>query len=78
MIGNVNINSAIPWQNVNKQASNNPQTSWFPAPQSGTPTHIQLDGNALVSGGVRIPGGGMMSASVFKRTFQKQNRLNLI
>jgi len=66
MIGNINPNSAKPWSSSNSQATNNPQSATFYVPPNSRSNTLQLDGNALVSGAVRLPGGAFMSASVFK------------
>lgn len=76
MINNVSASPAMLWHNVNNQTSKKSQNTNLPTSTSAT---VQLDGNALVSGGVRVPGGGMMSASVFKaENFSHDNPVMLV
>jgi hypothetical protein len=76
MINNVNTNTAMLWHNVNGQNKPQAKNSAFP---TSTSAPIQLHGEALVSAGVRVPGGGMMSASVFKgENFSAQNPVMLV
>ena len=72
MINNVNANQALLWHNVNSQTSKQQASNT-------TFAHIQLDIDALFTAGVRVPGGGMMSASVFKtESFSFHNPVMLV
>ena len=77
MVKTINTKPAMFWNSVNGQTKKSQDAnSVFPT-NSGT--HIQLNGDALVSGGVRVPGGGMMSASVFKaENFSALNPVMLV
>ena len=72
MISNVGSNPATLWQNVNNQG-NRKQTANF-NPMQGINAPIVLNGDALVSGAMRLPGGGMLNAHVFKAdSFTSEN-----
>ena len=65
MLNGINTNPAMLWANTNKQAAGKPQNANFSV-SSKELAPIRLDGNALVSAAMRLPGGGMMNASVYK------------
>jgi len=81
MLNNVNSNPGTLWTSVNNNTSGNSQGGSFPKPvvNNNAGRHIQLDGNALVSAGVRLPGGGWVNASVFKAEgFSSDNPVMLV
>jgi hypothetical protein len=65
--------------NIGKQSTNKTQSASFAAVQNNNDTPISLDSSALVSSALRLPGGGMMSASVFKSVnFSVDNPVMLV
>ena len=64
MISRVNSSPTLYQPYIKSQNVKSQTTSFISVSNSSAP--IKLDKNALVSAGVRVPGGGMMSASVFK------------
>ena len=79
MLNSVNNNPGTLWASVNNHA--NSQGGNFPTPATNNNggRHIQLDGDALVSAGVRLPGGGWVNASVFKAEgFSPDNPVMLV
>jgi hypothetical protein len=77
MVNSVNTNSAMLWHSVNGSANSLQANS--SASQANANAPVQIQGEALVSSAVRVPGGGMMSASVFKsENFSAQNPVMLV
>lgn len=66
MINSANTSRIAYQPNINRQTANQPQKANPFTLQNDISAPVNLDSNALVSSALRVPGGGMMSASVFK------------
>jgi len=74
MVGGLSLNQSMFAANVIDSRAN--KTHNFDLTDTNTAI---LDGTALVSAGIRLPGGGMMSASVFKSAnFTADNPIMLV
>ena len=76
MFNAVDSNSNVLWQPVGRNGGGN-QTNFNP--MQGVNAPIVLKGDALVSGALRLPGGGMLNAHVFKAdSFTPENPVMLV
>ena len=79
MINNVNTSHIAYQPNINRGTASKAQNSTSFAIQRDNNAIVNLDSSALVSSALRIPGGGMMSASVFKSdSFSADNPVMLV
>ena len=67
MVNSVNTNPAMLWHSVNGQASKSQTANTAFGQSVSHGSHAgQLDGDALISGSIRMHGGSWLTASVFK------------
>ena len=79
MINSFNPNRVVFNPNVGNQSTNSTQNARLNTLNGDINTQISLNGDALVSSALRVPGGGMMSASVFKaENFSRNNPVMLV
>ena len=81
MINRVSMNHAMFWPSnaINNQQSTRVADSTVANPASSQTSTVNLDSSALISAGMRLPGGGWMNASVFKsESFSDDNPVFLV